>query len=498
MIPLKPLGILACLAISALSPSAWAGPPPSDAADERCLAFGWDPAKPPAPPPIAGPIVSDLSPDGSLQAAADLVRTTLSNDLDLAGAFRRLPAAAVPQTGAILWNSDEAFDYIGWADVGAFLVITGSVAPSPAGLVVRLDAWLTEEGDRLRLPAAEAEVTLDRAPDLVHRWVNHLLRCITTVPGAFGTRIAYARRLAAGQPKEIWVAEFGSAVQAQVSHDGQGALLPAWAPGGLLAWSGYRAGNPDVYVDGVPFSSRPGMNTGIAFSPDGRIAALTLAPDGNPDIYLVDAATGAELARLTSGRCIDTSPAWSPDGGRIAFVSDRAGGPQIYLMNPDGTEPRALPLPGDYNTSPDWSPDGTHIAYQSRGTGDRFVIWTVDVRTGDARPLTFGRTNDEEPSWSPDGRRIVYTSAKRGGRKALWVMDRDGSHARPLFEDAGDYFTPAWEHQFLVPSPQAPSGIGPAFLEAGRLARVATCLHGPDGEIGPVAPRRLHASPRPR
>jgi len=400
---------------------------------------------------VAGPIVVDLSTDGALRPVADAVRDTLAQDLDLAGAFRRLPATAVPATGAILWLSDEAFDFVGWGEVGAWMVVTAEVAPSPAGVRLRFDAWMVEEGDRLRLASAEADGPADRAPAAIHRWVNGLLRCVTTVPGAYGTRIAYARRLATGQRKQIWVAAFGSPVQSMISDDREGALLPAWAPGGRIAWTGYKAGNPDLYLDGVPFSDRPGMNTGIAFSPDGRVAAVTLAPDGNPDVYLLDGGTGAEIARLTSSRAIDTSPAWSPDGRRIAFVSDRAGGPQVYVMNADGSDPRALPLPGDYNTSPDWSPDGALIAYQSRGEGDRFAIWTVDVRTGDARPLTSGRTNDEEPSWSPDGRRIAYTSARRGGRKGLWVMDRDGAHPRALFQDDGDYFTPAWERAFPGP-----------------------------------------------
>jgi TolB protein len=397
--------------------------------------------------------VYDLSTDGSLRPVADVVRTTLANDLDLAGAFRRLPASAVPSTGALFWLSDEAFDYIGWAEAGAWMVVTAEVAPAPAGVRIRLDAWMVEEGDRLLLPRAEAEVPVDRAPAVVQGWVNHLLRCITTVPGAYGSRITYARRLATGLRKQIWVAEFGSDVQALVSDDKEGVMLPAWAPGGRIAWTGYKAGNPDVYLDGVSFSARPGMNTGIAFSPDGRLAALTLAPDGNPDLYLLNGRTGDEVARLTSGRGIDTSPAWSPDGRRIAFVSDRSGGPQIWTMNADGTEPHPLPLPGEYNSSPDWSPDGALIAYQSRGEGDRFAIWTVDVRTGDARPLTSGRTNDEEPSWSPDGRRIAYTSAPRRGRKGLWVMDRDGAHAHVIFKDDGDFFTPAWERTWMWGQP---------------------------------------------
>jgi TolB protein len=274
----------------------------------------------------------------------------------------------------------------------------------------------------------------------------------------FGTRITYARRARAGAPKEIWWAEFGATEQVQVSHDGTVAMLPAWAPGGAIAWTGYRRGTPEIWMTPCPscpvrdpaggpggiLSARPGQNSGIAFSPDGRYAAVTLAPDGNPDIWLIDARTGRDVARLTNAPAIDTSPTWSPDGRRIAFVTDRGGGPQIWVMASDGRDAHALPLPGSYNTSPDWSPDGGEIAYQNRGEGSRFSIWTYGVDTGAIRRITGGPWDDEEPAWSPDGRMLVFTSTRKG-QKLLYVVMRDGTHARPLFKDGGEYFGPAWE-----------------------------------------------------
>ena len=426
--------------------------------DPRCGAFGYSWSEPMPRIPVARPVIQDLTPTGDLAGPTAVVAHTLSDALDLSGVFWILPADAGPADTFVVWNSPNSFDYIGWRDAGAWLVLVGEVSPAAGGVRVRLDAYLTEEGDRLSLGGAEAVVEPARLPTFANRYVNALLQCITGLPGAFGTRIAYARRPQAGAPKEIWTVEFGSQAQVQVSHDGQVAMLPAWAPGGGVAWTGYARGNPEVFAwpceacgarlgEAGVFSARRGQNSGVAFSPDGRLAALTLAPDGNPDVWLVDGRTGADVARLTTGPGIDTSPSWSPDGRRIAFVSDRDGGPQVWVMDADGKNQRSLPLPGGYNTSPDWSPSGNEVAYQSRGEGGRFSIWAYDFATGGVRRLTSGNWDDEEPSWSPDGRTIAFTSTRRGA-KLLFVMSRDGSGARPVFDGGGDYFTPAWERQF--------------------------------------------------
>jgi TolB protein len=394
---------------------------------------------------MAWPWIQDLTPGGGLGVLVEQVSNAINSGLNQAGAFRILPRGTVPETGAITWASEAGFDYEGWRKVGAWIVVVGELSASPAGIRVRLDAYLTEEGRSIRFRDAEAILPADRLTWFANHFVNALLECVTGVPGSYGTRIAYTRKPDPRTPKEVWWVEFGGRDQVQASHDGSGTMLPAWAPGGRLAWTGFRNNSADVFLDGAPFSTRPGQNSGIAFSPDGRLAALTLAPEGNADIWLLDARTGDEVARLTATSRIDTSPAWSPDGRRIAFVSDRHGGPQIFIMSADGSDPYPLPLPGSYNTSPDWSPDGREIVYQSRGERARFSIWTYNLATGVLQRLTGGPWNDEEPSWSPDGRLIVFTST-RHGRKQLWVLHRNGRTSPSLLlDDEGDYFTPAWE-----------------------------------------------------
>ncbi|MBL6974114.1 MAG: PD40 domain-containing protein [Deltaproteobacteria bacterium] len=446
--------LLTALALTAMARGGDRTRPVPD--DPRCGRFGYARSVPMPLIPVAWPLIQDLSRHGELEGVTERLSRAIANDLGLSGVFLIRSRESRPTSSMITWNSALAFDYLGWRQARAWMVVVGEVAPNGDGnLRVRLDGYLTEEADILGIGNAEKVLSPANVEDFGHQYVNALLQCITGLSGTFGSRITYSHRPRAGAAKEIFFVEFGSTDPVQVSRDGSVAMLPAWAPGGGIAFTGFQEGNPDVYLADCPgcpqggvrqLSARQGMNSGIAFSPRGGLAALTMAPDGNPDIYLIDGKTGDAMARLTTSGSIDTSPAWSPDGRRIAFVSDRRGSPQIWVMNSDGTEQRPLPLSGSYNTSPDWSPDGAEIVYQCRVGGRRFTIKVYNLLTGAVRVLTRGASS-EEPSWSPDARMIVYTHQARGP-KELWMMTRDGTGARPLLDGPGEYFTPAWERPF--------------------------------------------------
>jgi|GEM_PF-108115 len=404
--------------------------------------------------PVMHPIVVDKSADSKFYGIARTLQDTLYRDLALSGVFYVLKKSLFPSVFMPMLYEEETFDYFGFRDAGAYMVVvvelSGSDARKPS---VRTKVFLTEEGTTLKLDGVDGSLDTDKVERFAHGVVNALQKCFTGVYGNFGSRIAFA--LKRQKKKEIYVLEFGSGSIKQVSSDGELAILPTWVPGGLIAYTGYRRGNPDLYIvdpekgKETLFSSYQGFNSGVSFDPKGRFAAISLSFDDNPDIYLVDGSGQKILARLTDSRGIDISPCFSPDGEQIAFVSDRLGGPQIFLMDKDGMNQHPLPLPGSYNTSPDFSPDGHLIAYQSRGEDSRFSVWVYDRRNGQARRLSGGHWDDEKPSFSPDGRLIVFTST-RLGRKLLFLMNRDGSYQRPLVMEEGEFSTPSWEKFFGI------------------------------------------------
>src|SRR5215510_16258977 len=60
----------------------------------------------------------------------------------------------------------------------------------------------------------------------------------------------------------------------------------------------------------------------------------------------------------------------SSDATVVAFTVTSGGVSQVWTMNPDGTDPQALPgQPADSNSDPATSPDGTQLAFASAPSG---------------------------------------------------------------------------------------------------------------------------------
>ena len=71
------------------------------------------------------------------------------------------------------------------------------------------------------------------------------------------------------------------------------------------------------------------------FAPDGNKLIMSLAQDGQTDIFEMDLRTQS-MERLTRSPSIDTSPSYSPEGNAIVFNSDRGGTQQLYIMDSTG------------------------------------------------------------------------------------------------------------------------------------------------------------------
>jgi len=70
------------------------------------------------------------------------------------------------------------------------------------------------------------------------------------------------------------------------------------------------------------------------FSPDGSKIAFQKVVGSNVDIYVKTLRPYSNtVTRLTADPAYDGVPAWSPDGSRIAFQSTRTGNSQIWVMN---------------------------------------------------------------------------------------------------------------------------------------------------------------------
>ena len=115
-----------------------------------------------------------------------------------------------------------------------------------------------------------------------------------------------------------------------------------------------------IYV----LSELPGMTFAPRFSPDGMKIILSMAENGNTDIYTLNLENNLKK-RLTKNVAIDTAPSYSPDGKFIVFESDRGGNQQIYVMPSEGGKAKRISFgKGRYGT-PVWSPRGEDSIYKN-------------------------------------------------------------------------------------------------------------------------------------
>jgi serine/threonine protein kinase len=193
----------------------------------------------------------------------------------------------------------------------------------------------------------------------------------------------------------------------------------------------------------------------IKISPDGTRVALSIAANGNQDIWVWDIPHKTPT-RLTFDKADNFWPIWTADGKRIVFASPSGG--SVYWKSADGigeaellgSKPDEFIVPGFFSRDgkilatsefslsspgvnigmlsmegkreikellqekqaeldPQISPDGRYMAYQSDGSG-KFQIYVrsfPDLTKGKWQVSSGGGNS---PLWSPDGRELFYRS----------------------------------------------------------------------------------------
>jgi Tol biopolymer transport system component len=217
--------------------------------------------------------------------------------------------------------------------------------------------------------------------------------------------------------------------------------------------------------------SRDGQQFAVAqLEASQNLTRLPLTPDGSSP-------TGPEEV-LSRGQIIDRMPQVSPDGRSIAYTSDRLGLDDLWIARLEPTHLERIQFPGpDQGVSgPHWFPDGRHlyvirlfsagklslwsvaadgsqaeelitpeallqsegfpvspdghIVYSAR-TGQHYQLFSFDVKTRQARQLTFSPDDKVTACFSPDGRWLAYSSDASGDLQ-LWRMPSAGGEAHRL------------------------------------------------------------------
>jgi TolB protein len=283
---------------------------------------------------------------------------------------------------------------------------------------------------------------------MAHKAADLIFEKLTNVKGAFDTRIAYVS--VTGNVKSpnyrLIISDSDGHNPRTILSSRQPVLSPTWSPdASSLAYVSYESGEPAIYVQQLrsgskrKVSGRPGMNNAPAWSPDGRLLAMSLSFDGgDPDIY-VQRVHGGALRRITNTRGIDTEPSWSPDSNTIIFTSDRSGKPQLYRVSANGGAASRFSFGSSYTS--DASVVGNKVAMVQQN-GSAFQIAVRNASAGGAQVVSRGSL-DESPSLAPNGTMVIYGS-QSGGRAVLAVSSDNGKAHQVLYSQSGDVRDPAW------------------------------------------------------
>jgi len=194
----------------------------------------------------------------------------------------------------------------------------------------------------------------------------------------------------------------------------------AISEGGMLVY--LRSGQ--VETGGIAWVDRDGVATPVD-APPRTYGDLRISPDGSRsllhterDVWSLDLARGA-LTRLSFEVGEDETALWSPDGRWIAWAGNRPGSARhVFRQRADGSgDAESLWSDDRHFHLACWSPDGASILITIDDPDTSWDILTLDVETGETRPLITTRFDEHSPRQSPDGRWMAYVSNETGSHE---------------------------------------------------------------------------------
>ncbi|WP_297443633.1 Tol-Pal system protein TolB [Sulfurimonas sp.] len=228
-------------------------------------------------------------------------------------------------------------------------------------------------------------------------------------------------RIIAPKKSEIVIADYTLAYQHTIVKGGFN-IFPKWAN---RAQSGFYYTSLDAQKPTLKYIniktaevksiiSSDGMMICSDVSDDGNTLLLTMAKDGQPDIYTFDIKKNS-YKKETSYKGIDVNAQFM-NTKEIVFISSRLGYPNVFIKKLDTNEIEQAVFYGNSNSA--CSAHGHYIVYKARESSNMFSentfnLHLISTKTDMIRRLTATGVN-EFPRFSKDGDAIIFIKNYKG------------------------------------------------------------------------------------
>lgn len=356
------------------------------------------------------PVISQSDADTTLQLV-------VRGDLDRSGQFEVLSDDDVPSG---IYLHDSPIDLSPWRAQGIDTVVKLVAKRIPESDRFELVASLYIASSGRRDPVLEQRWESSRG-DLranAHRVSDALLAALTGRPGGFASRMIYTARV--GKHSQVFTIDADGFDLKPASPAGHTAIVPSYGPNEDVYYAFSRNYGPFRLAQGRDAKIIPleveGSLMGLAFSPDRKKIALSIASAGTSKIF-VGSPDGSQLAAASS-EVLANHPVFGP-GGKLAYVAGGTAGQRVFV---DG---KAISPAGFNASAPAFcdTPNGLMVVFTVNiGNGMTDIVAT-NARGGNLTRITQNRGSNSYPACSPDGRLIAYFSTRKSDKgPGLYVV----------------------------------------------------------------------------
>jgi len=261
-----------------------------------------------------------------------------------------------------------------------------------------------------------------KMPFLIHKAVSDINKVLGYPDISWINRyVVYAVYTSPGR-SEIKLADYTFNYTKTIIKGGLN-LFPKWADNRQRAvyYTSFKGVVPTLYKLNIyngtkqKIISSEGMMVCSDVSKDGSKLLLTMAPEGQADIYELDL-TSRSKKRVTNFTGIDVNGRYVDDESQVVFISNRLGYANVFKKSINSAATSQVVYHGRNNNACD--AHGDQIVYTSRESsntfgGNTFNLYLASATSSETRPLTTTGSN-QFPRFSSNGSVILFLKQREG------------------------------------------------------------------------------------